>query len=95
MNPMLKRVLALVAVKKAVDAYQERRRPRKPPLASRLLPAVVTAVGGGLVYLAMTGKLQGVTDQIKQVTGASGQPRADVPPPSPAPPQDGPVGPPA
>jgi hypothetical protein len=95
MNPLLKRALAIVAVKKAVDAFRNARRPQKPSLASRLaVPAALVAGAGAVAYLATTGRLQGVTDQVKQITG-SGPAGADVPPAPPAPAQPGPVGPPA
>ena len=70
MNPLLKKVIAAVAVKEAIEKVQERRRP-KPSLWSRISPlAFVAAIGGALYYLNKTGKLSPVVDQMKGKTGS-------------------------
>ncbi|MDQ3915068.1 MAG: hypothetical protein M3323_07020 [Actinomycetota bacterium] len=57
MNPLLKKVLAAVAIKEGIEKVQEMRRP-KPSLWSRISPvALVAALGGALFYLNKSGKL--------------------------------------
>ena len=57
MNPLLKKVLAAVAIKEGIEKVREMRRP-KPSIWSRLSPiAVVAALGGALFYLNKSGKL--------------------------------------
>jgi hypothetical protein len=69
MNPMLKKVIAAVAVKEAIEKVQERRRP-KPSLWSRISPlAIVAAIGGALFYLNKSGKLSPVVGQVKDKVG--------------------------
>lgn len=71
MNPIVKKVLAAVAVKEAIEKVQEMRRP-KPSLWSRISPlAFVAAIGGALFYLNKTGKLGPVVDQVKGKAGGS------------------------
>jgi hypothetical protein len=65
-NPMLKRAIAAVAVKKAWDKYQEARRPQRPSLWARLgIPAAVLAAGGTIAFLGKTGRLQPVVNQVR------------------------------
>jgi hypothetical protein len=72
MNPLLKKVIAAVAVKEAIEKVQEMRRP-KPSLWSRISPlAFVAAIGGALFYLNKSGKLGPVVDQVKGTTGSGG-----------------------
>ena len=72
MNPLLKKVLAAVAVKEAIEKVQEMRRP-KPSLWSRISPlAFVAAVGGALFYLNKTGKLGGVKDKAGGASASNG-----------------------
>ena len=72
MNPLLKKVLAAVAVKEAIEKVQEMRRP-KPSLWSRISPlALVAAVGGALFYLNKSGKLSPVVGQVKEKVGGAG-----------------------
>ncbi|MDQ4125413.1 MAG: hypothetical protein M3134_07430 [Actinomycetota bacterium] len=72
MNPMLKKVLAAVAVKEAIEKVQEMRRP-KPSLWSRMSPlAFVAAIGGALFYLNKSGKLGPVVEQVKGKAGSGG-----------------------
>ena len=57
MNPLLKKILAAVAIKEGIEKVQEMRRP-KPSLMSRLSPiALIAALGGALFYLNKSGKL--------------------------------------
>ena len=69
MNPMLKKVVAAVAIKEAIEKVQEMRRP-KPSLWSRVSPfALVAALGGALFYLNKSGMLEGIKGK-----GGSGGP---------------------
>ncbi len=71
MNPLLKKVVAAVAVKEAIEKVQEMRRP-KPSLWSRISPfALVVVVGGALFYLNKRGKLAPVVDQVKDKVGGN------------------------
>lgn len=71
MSPLLKKVVAAVAVKEAVEKVQEMRRP-KPSLWSRMSPfALVAAAGGALFYLNKSGKLGPVVGQVKEKVGGS------------------------
>lgn len=72
MNPMLKKVLAAVAIKEAIEKVQEMRRP-KPSLWSRVSPiALVAAIGGALFYLNKSGKLAPVLGGAKDKAGGGG-----------------------
>ena len=72
MNPMLKKVIAAVAIKEGIEKVQEMRRP-KPSLASRLSPLLwIAALGGALFYLNKTGKLSPMVEQVKERVGGSG-----------------------
>jgi len=70
MNPMLKKIVAAVAVKEAIEKVQEMRKP-KPSLWSRMSPlAFVAAIGGALFYLGKSGKLGPVVEGVKGKTGS-------------------------
>lgn len=70
MNPLLKKVIAAVAVKEVIEKVQEKRRPKPSPW-SRISPlAVVAAIGGALFYLNKNGKLGPVVDQVKGKAGS-------------------------
>ena len=72
MNPFVKKVVAAVAVKEAIEKVQEMRRP-KPSLWSRISPfVIVAAIGGALFYLNKSGKLSPVVDQMKGKAGSNG-----------------------
>jgi hypothetical protein len=72
MNPFVKKVVAAVAVKEAIEKVQEMRRP-KPSVWSRLAPfALLAAIGGALFYLNKSGKLSPVVDQVKGKAGSGG-----------------------
>ena len=80
MNPVVKRAITAVAIKKAWDKYQESRRPRRPSLWARAgLPTRALAAGGTLVYLGVSGRLQPVVNQVRGKTGSGGG--NEVPPP--------------
>lgn len=71
MNPMLKKIVAAVAVKEAIEKVQEMRKP-KPSLWSRISPLVfVAAIGGALFYLGKSGKLGGMKDKSVGSGGSS------------------------
>jgi hypothetical protein len=72
MNPLVKKVVAAVAVKEAIEKVQEMRRP-KPSLWSRVSPfALVAALGGALFYLNKSGKLGPMLDGVKGKAGSGG-----------------------
>jgi hypothetical protein len=72
MSPLLKKVVAAVAVKEAIEKVQEMRRPQ-PSLWSRISPlALVVALGGALFYLKKSGKLGPVVGGVKDKAGSSG-----------------------
>jgi hypothetical protein len=69
MNPLLKKLVAAVAIKEGIEKIQEMRRP-KPSLWSRIPPlAIVAALGGALFYLNKNGKLGPVVNQVKDKVG--------------------------
>lgn len=71
MNPMLKKVIAAVAIKEGIEKVQEMRRP-KPSLWSRISPlALVVAIGGVIFYLNKSGKLSPVIGGVKEKVGGS------------------------
>jgi hypothetical protein len=81
-NPILKRTITAIAVKKAWDRYQQARRPQRPSLWARLwLPAVLLTTGGALAFLGKSGRLGPVVDQMrgKAKRGES----ESIPPPAP------------
>lgn len=72
MNPLVKKVIAAVAVKEAIEKVQEMRRP-KPSLWSRVSPfALVAALGGALFYLNKSGKLAPMLEGVKGKGGSGG-----------------------
>jgi hypothetical protein len=69
MNPLLKKVLAAVAIKEGIEKVQEMRRP-KPSLWSRLSsPLLLLGLGSGAYYLYKSGRLTPVVDQAKALMG--------------------------
>ncbi|HEX2058382.1 MAG TPA: hypothetical protein VHI71_08435 [Actinomycetota bacterium] len=69
MNPLVKKVVAAVAIKEAIEKVQEMRRPKRS-LWSRVSPlAFVAAAGGALFYLAKSGKLGPVVSGVKDKVG--------------------------
>ena len=71
MNPVLKKVLAAVAIKEGIDKIQEMRRPKRSR-TSRISPLLAFAtLGGAVFYLARTGKLDGIIDKAKGITPKS------------------------
>lgn len=72
MNPLLKKVVAAVAIKEGIEKIQEMRRP-KPSLWSRISPvALVAALGGALFYLNKSGKLAPILGGVKDKVGSGG-----------------------
>lgn len=70
MNPLIKKVIAAVAVKEAIEKVQEMRRP-KPSVWSRISPlAIVAAIGGALFYLNKSGKLSPMVGGMKDKAGS-------------------------
>jgi hypothetical protein len=67
MSPMVKRIAAAIAVKKAIDVVQARRRPPRRSLVARFgLPTLALATAGGaLAYLGTTGRLQSVVGKVR------------------------------
>lgn len=72
MSPIVKRVLTAVAVKKAYDYVQERRRPQRSAVARFGTPFLALAAAGGAVaFLGRTGRLNPLVDQAKNLAGRS------------------------
>ena len=70
MNPMLKKVIAALAIKEGIEKVQEMRNP-KPSLMSRLSrPLLMLTAGGGAYWLYKTGKLQPLVEQGKSMMGS-------------------------
>lgn len=71
MNPLLKKVLAALAIKEGIEKVQEMRNP-KPSMGERLGGLLkVGAVGGGLFYLYKSGRLAPVVDKAKGLMGGN------------------------
>jgi hypothetical protein len=89
MRPMLKRVIAAVAVKKAIDIAQERRRPPKRSWIARFgAPTLALAAAGGVAYLGTTGRLSSLVGRAKGLAGRSPEASSTG---ATVPTQDGPV----
>jgi hypothetical protein len=61
MSPIVKKVLAAVAIKEGIERIQAARQPQKPSLLARLFK--LTLIGGaayGLLYAYKSGHLQGL-----------------------------------
>jgi hypothetical protein len=71
MSPLAKKVVAALALKKVVDRVQESRHPKRSFLARNKGKAMWAALLGGGAYLYKNGKLDGVIEQAKGLTGAS------------------------
>lgn len=63
MRPLWKKALAAIAVKKAWDAYQERRRPSTAQRAGKV--GLLAGLGAGIAYLVKTNRLQPLIEQVK------------------------------
>lgn len=83
MSKNLKRIVAIAAAAKLVDKVQDMRRPKRSPLV-RVAPTVLAlAAGGGIAYLAATGRLGPLVDRIRSLVAgaepawaeAEGEPR--------------------
>ncbi len=72
MSPMVKRVLAVVAAKKAYDYLQERRRPKRSAVSRFGAPFLaLAAAGGAIAFLGRSGRLNPLVDQAKSLAGMS------------------------
>lgn len=75
MKPLLKKVIAAVAVKEGIEKIQEMRAP-KPTVRDRVGgPLKMLTLGGGLFYLYKSGRLTPWVDKAKGLMGA----RSDSP----------------
>lgn len=96
MNPLLKKVLAAVAIKEGIEKVQEWRKP-KPSRAARLGKFVLlTGAGAGLLYAYKSGRIHALLGKT-QDEGTSwdqdaGQVRTSVPGESSTPASTEPVG---
>ena len=70
MNPLLKKVLAALAIKEGFEKIQEMRNPRPSLMARITRPLMMLGAGGGAYWLYKTGKLQPLVDQAKSMTGS-------------------------
>ena len=71
MNPLLKKVLAALAIKEGIEKVQEMRNP-KPTMMDRVGGLLkFGAIGGGLFYLYKSGRLAPVVDKAKGLLGGS------------------------
>ena len=70
MNPLLKKVLAAVAIKEGIEKIQEMRNPKPSFLARITRPLLMLGAGGGAFWLYKTGKLQPLVNQAKSMTGS-------------------------
>lgn len=76
MKPILKKVLAAVAIKEGVEKVVEMRKPKRSAW-SRVTPLlVIVGLGGALAFLAKTGKLQPAMEKAKSLTG-NGESRSE------------------
>jgi hypothetical protein len=92
MKPLIKRALAVLAVKKAVSAYQDYRRPRTRSLLARArLPVLVATAGGAAVYLGRGGRLRALADGVGGISRVEREPGSEVSAPV-GPSGDGPGG---
>ncbi|MBA2725639.1 MAG: hypothetical protein H0U53_06585 [Actinobacteria bacterium] len=70
MKPLLKKVIAAVAVKEGIEKIQEMRSP-KPTVRDRAGgPLKILTLGGGLFYLFKSGRLAPVIDRVKGLMGS-------------------------
>lgn len=70
MNPLLKKVLAAVAIKEGIEKIQEMRNPKPSFMARITRPLMMLGAGGGAFWLYKTGKLQPLVNQAKSMTGS-------------------------
>ncbi len=69
MGPLAKKVVTALAAKEVVDRIQALRKP-KPSVGQRVGKALLwLGVGGGVLYLAKTGRLEPLLEQAKGLTG--------------------------
>jgi hypothetical protein len=58
-NSIVKKVIAAIAIKEAIEQIQERRKPKKPSLFQRVMPVGIVAAAAGLGFWVYKNKLQG------------------------------------
>ena len=97
MNPLLKKVLAAIAIKEGIEKVQEWRNP-KPSRGARLAKFTLLAgTGAGLLYAYKTGRIHALLGKSRDQAASSwdrdtGQVRTTVPTESGAPAPGEPVG---
>lgn len=65
MNPVIKKAVAGVAIKKGIEKVQDIRAPKRRSFFDRIRPILLVALGGGvLYYLAKSGKLQPIVERV-------------------------------
>ena len=75
MSPMVKRVLTVLAAKKAYDYVQERGRPQRSFLARVGGPTLaVAAAGGAIALLSRSGGLGSLTERARSLRGGGSPP---------------------
>jgi hypothetical protein len=67
---LLKQAVVIIVAKQAFDWMRARRRRKRSPVARIAPVGVLAAVGGGLTYLARSGKLGGL--MARRGSGSSG-----------------------
>jgi hypothetical protein len=70
MNPMLKKILAALAIKEGIEKIQEMRRPKRSFVSRMIHPLVLLGLGGGAFYLYKNGHLAPVVEQAKGLMGS-------------------------
>ena len=73
MNPLLKKVLAALAIKEGIEKIQEMRNPKPSFLARITRPLMMLGAGSGAFWLYKTGKLQPLVNQAKSMTGSGSE----------------------
>jgi hypothetical protein len=81
MSPIVKRVLAALAIKEVIDRVQEARKPKRSLFGRLGSPLVLAALGGSIFYLYKNGKLDPVIEQGKDLLGRNDE--AAYTPPAP------------
>ena len=69
MSTFLKRTLAVIAIAKVAGKVRQARAPKRSA-RGRIAPiAGIFALAGGIFYLTKTGRLQGLVERAKDITG--------------------------
>lgn len=69
MRPIVKKVLAAVAVKEGVERIMGSRKPKRSAWAKITPVLIVAGAAGAVAFLAKTGKLQPAVEKAKSITG--------------------------